>query len=33
VDHGVYQAVVDGLAPADFDFYGLYGCLALYRRR
>jgi SAM-dependent methyltransferase len=33
VDHGVYQAVVDGLAPADFTFYGLYGCLALYRRR
>jgi predicted O-methyltransferase YrrM len=33
VDHGVYQAVVDGLAPADFTFYGLTGCLALYRRR
>jgi SAM-dependent methyltransferase len=33
VDHGVYQAVVDGLAPADFDFYGIYGCLALYRAR
>jgi predicted O-methyltransferase YrrM len=32
-DHGVYQAVVDGLAPVDFEFYGLYGCLALYRRR
>jgi hypothetical protein len=32
-DHGVYQAVVDGLSPADFELYGLYGCLALYRRR
>ena len=32
-DHGVYQAVVDGLAPADFEFYGLYGCLAMYRAR
>jgi predicted O-methyltransferase YrrM len=32
-DYGVYQAVVDGLAPADFEFYGLYGCLALYRAR
>jgi SAM-dependent methyltransferase len=33
VDHGVHQAVVDGLAPADFEFYGIYGCLALYRAR
>jgi predicted O-methyltransferase YrrM len=32
-DHGVYQAVVDGLAPADFEFFGLYGCLAMYRAR
>lgn len=30
-DHGVYQAVVDGLDPARFEFYGIYGCLALYR--
>jgi SAM-dependent methyltransferase len=32
-DHGVHQAVVDGLSPTDFEFYGIYGCLALYRRR
>lgn len=30
-DHGVHQAVVDGLDPARFAFYGIYGCLALYR--
>ncbi len=33
VDHGVHQAVVDGLADAHFEFYGIYGCLALYRAR
>ena len=30
-DHGVYQAVVDGLDAARFELYGIYGCLALYR--
>jgi len=32
-DHGVYQAVAHGLASAEFEFYGIYGCLALYRAR
>jgi SAM-dependent methyltransferase len=31
-DYGVYQAVVAGLDPAEFDFYGLYGVTAVYRR-
>ncbi len=30
-DYGVYQAVVDGLNPDEFEFYGIYGCSALYR--
>jgi predicted O-methyltransferase YrrM len=30
-DYGVYQAVVDGLEKSDFEFYGIYGCTALYR--
>jgi predicted O-methyltransferase YrrM len=30
-DYGVYQAVRDGLSPAHFEFYGIYGCTALYR--
>lgn len=30
-DYGVYQAVVEGLDPAEFQFYGIYGCAALYR--
>jgi methyltransferase family protein len=30
-DYGVYQAVTGGLDPARFEFYGVYGCLALYR--
>ncbi len=30
-DYGVYQAVVGGLDPERFDFYGVYGCAALYR--
>lgn len=32
-DYGVYQAVIAGLAPAEFEFWGCYGVLALYRRR
>ncbi|MBP7691739.1 MAG: class I SAM-dependent methyltransferase [Anaerolineales bacterium] len=32
-DYGVYQAVVAGLDPAHFEFWGCYGVLALYRRR
>lgn len=30
-DYGVYQAVIDGLDPNEFLFYGVYGCAALYR--
>lgn len=32
-DYGVYQAVRDGLSPTEFEFYGIYGCAALYRAR
>lgn len=32
-DYQVYQAVEDGLDRRKFDFYGLYGCTALYRRK
>lgn len=31
-DYGVYQAVHDGLSPEEFQFYGVFGCAALYRR-
>lgn len=31
-DYGVYQAVTQGLNPAQFEFYGVYGCTALYRK-
>jgi predicted O-methyltransferase YrrM len=31
-EYGVYQAVRDGLDAQAFDFYGVYGCAALYRR-
>jgi predicted O-methyltransferase YrrM len=31
--YGVYQAVMDGLPGDLFDFYGIYGCAALYRLR
>ena len=31
-DYGVYTAVMDGLNQADFEFYGVYGCTALYRK-
>jgi predicted O-methyltransferase YrrM len=30
-DYGVYQAVRDGLDGDRFEFYGIYGCTALYR--
>jgi len=30
-DYGVYQAVMSGLDTKRFDFYGIYGCTALYR--
>ena len=32
-DYGVYRAVVDTLDPTLFEFYGIYGCTALYRMR
>jgi predicted O-methyltransferase YrrM len=32
-DYRVYQAVVDGLDPTRFQFSGLFGCTALFRRR
>ncbi len=31
-DYGVYRAVIDGLDANLFEFYGIYGCTALYRR-
>jgi predicted O-methyltransferase YrrM len=31
LDYGVYQAVIDGLDTDAFEFYGAYGCTALYR--
>ena len=30
-DYGVYQAVRDGLDPARFSFWGVYGCTGLFR--
>jgi len=30
-DYGVYQGVMEGLNPREFQFYGIYGCAALYR--
>ena len=30
-DYAVYQAVLDGMNSSSFDFYGIYGCTALYR--
>lgn len=32
-DYGVYQAVRDGLSSNEFEFYGIYGCAALFRAR
>lgn len=31
-DYGVYQGVLDGLNPARFEFWGIYGCCGLFRR-
>lgn len=31
-DYGVYQAVLAGLDPDAFQFWGIYGCAGLYRR-
>jgi SAM-dependent methyltransferase len=31
-DYGVAQAVIDALAGTAFEFYGLFGCTALYRK-
>jgi predicted O-methyltransferase YrrM len=31
-DYGVYQAVIEGMKDNEFEFYGVYGCTALYRR-
>ncbi len=31
-DYGVYQAVREGLSTDTFEFYGVYGAAALYRR-
>jgi hypothetical protein len=30
-DYGVYRAVLDALESTQFEFYGIYGCTALYR--
>jgi predicted O-methyltransferase YrrM len=30
-DYGVYQAVTEGLTASRFEFWGIYGCTALYR--
>jgi cephalosporin hydroxylase len=30
-DYGVYQAVTEALDVTKFEFYGIYGCTALYR--
>jgi hypothetical protein len=32
-DYGVYHAVIDGLDENQFEFYGVYGCTALYRAK
>ncbi len=31
-DYGVFQGVRDGLAPGQFEFYGVFGCAGLFRR-
>lgn len=31
-DYGVYRAVVNGLPSKKFEFYGIYGCAALYKK-
>lgn len=32
-DYGVFGATRDGLDPAEFEFYGVFGVAGLYRRR
>jgi hypothetical protein len=32
-DYGVYQGVRDGLDPARFAFWGIFGCTGLFRLR
>jgi len=32
-EYGVYRAVLNALKPEQFEFYGVYGCTALYRKR
>jgi hypothetical protein len=32
-EYGVYQGAIDGIDPAAFEFAGICGCTALYRRR
>ena len=32
-DYGVSTAVIENLSTAEFDFFGLFGCAALYKRR
>lgn len=32
IDYGVHQAVLDGLDPCSFEFWGIYGCVGLFRR-
>jgi predicted O-methyltransferase YrrM len=32
-DYGVYQAVTDGLPDEYFEFWGIYGCSGLFRRK
>ena len=32
-DYGVFGATRDGLDPAEFEFYGVFGVTGLYRRR
>jgi methyltransferase family protein len=32
-EYDVYRAVIDALPPRQFEFYGIFGCAALYRRK
>lgn len=32
-DYGVYQAVIDGISSEIFEFSGIFGCSALFRKR
>jgi cephalosporin hydroxylase len=33
LDYGVYQGVLDGLDERRFEFWGIYGCTGLFRRK